>query len=133
MLSNLSMPLYFLLTAVVENRKRHRSVIFYLGLNLINFKGMPSREIQQLVHSCYGEELVITTDDENEDVLGCKSSSTLEDIVDTSSLLVCDLVESGSIGIDPQVSFYRWSFKLFIMGIIDMVSKYLVLNSSKLI
>lgn len=68
---------------------------------------MPSREIQQLVHSCYGEELVITTDDETEDNLSCKASALLVDTTDAATLLsVCDYAESRSIGIDSPVSLF---------------------------
>lgn len=46
---------------------------------------MPSKEIQRLIHSSYGEELVITSDDEIDESLSCKSIA-VGDLTDNPSM-----------------------------------------------
>ncbi|OXA60808.1 GRAM domain-containing protein 1B [Folsomia candida] len=60
-------------------------MLFKLWQNALLEDGMPSKEIQRLIHSSYGEELVITSDDEIDESLSCKSIA-VGDLTDNPSM-----------------------------------------------
>jgi hypothetical protein len=77
-----------------------------LWQNALLEDGMPSKEIQRLIHSSYGEELVITSDDEMiDESLSCsKSEGVVGDFSDVSNVIgMCEFEGNNkSIIIDSK-------------------------------